>query len=292
MQISSDINEVRQKHEKLKEILRSRGSLCIAFSGGVDSSYLLAVAGEVLGDRAVAVTISAEMIPGREVENAVKFAADRGTRHVVEKLKALDIEGFRDNPPDRCYICKKSIFGRIQAVAAELGAGYVADGTNLDDTGDYRPGLRALEELGVISPLKEAGFTKKDIRTMSRELGLPTHDMPSYACLASRIPYGDRITGERLKLVEKGEEVLHGLGFEKSRLRLVVREEESTPGITDGNVQGYYLARIEIEPERFGEFMKPEIREHVVSSFRKLGFAYVTLDLQGFRTGSMNEILR
>lgn len=292
MQTASDMNEVRKKYERLKEILESLGSVCVAFSGGVDSSFLLAAAGEVLGDRAVAVTVSAEMIPERELKNAADFAADRGVRHVVLPVSALEVEGFSQNPPDRCYICKKAVFGRILEEAEKLGAAKVVDGTNLDDTCDYRPGMRALEEMEILSPLKEAGFTKADIRAMSREMGLPTHDMPSYACLASRIPYGDLITEARLKLVERGEEVLHGLGFEKSRLRLVIREDRVVQGRENEVLPGSYTARIEVEPERFGDIMNEEVREHIVRSLKELGFSYVALDLEGYRTGSLNETLK
>lgn len=291
MNESVDMTTVRKKYDKLLAILKDLGSVCIAFSGGVDSSFLLAAARDALGDRVLAVTVSAEMIAGREVENAERFAADRGVRHLTEPVNALEIPGFGINPPDRCYICKKSIFGRICSVAGEMGFESVADGTNLDDTGDYRPGIRALEEMGIISPLRDAGFTKSDIRAMSREMNLPTHDMPSFACLASRIAYGDLITEDRLKLVERGEEALHEMGFEKSRLRLVVREEREIPGEEKICLPEYYLARIEVEPEKFEELMQPEVRKHVVEKLRELGFAYVTLDLQGFRTGSMNEVL-
>ena len=263
-----------KKSELLKELLSGLGSLAVAFSGGVDSTFLLRMAREALGDKAVAITAVSDFFPARERSEAADFCAAHGIRQLVVPVRACEIEGFAENPRDRCYLCKKSLFRKFLDTAAAAGIPWVAEGSNLDDTGDYRPGLRAIEELGIRSPLREVGLTKAEIRELSRDLELPTWDKPSYACLASRFPYGETITPEKLGMVDRAEQLLLELGFRQHRVRI------------HGAV-----ARIELLPEDFPRLMEPEIRQRVYDSLRADGFAYVTLDLRGYRTGSMNELL-
>ena len=263
-----------EKLEALKTYFADLGSAAVAFSGGVDSTFLLAVASDVLKDRVAAVTVSSCLIPVSELKEAEDFCRDREIRQIMIRTDPLQIEGFAENPPDRCYICKRSIFKEIMKAASENGLEYVVEGSNLDDADDYRPGMRAVTELGVKSPLKELGFTKSEIRAASEWLWLPTWNKPSLACLASRIPYGDVITKEKLEMVGKAEQILRDKGFTQLRVRV------------HGN-----LARIELMPDEFNLFMKEKNRSSINSAFKELGFEYVTLDTSGYRTGSMNEYL-
>ena len=258
----------------LKQMLEEMGSVVVAFSGGVDSTFLLKIASDVLGDRVLAVTAKSETYPSFELAEAKQFAESIGARHHVMETRELDIEGFSSNPPNRCYYCKHELFSTLKRIAGEHGISHVVDGANADDVNDFRPGSRAAAELGVRSPLKEAGLTKDDIRELSREMGLPTWDKPSYACLSSRFPYGETITPEALDQVGAAEEALREMGFRGFRVR-----HHGT------------IARIELPPDQFARAVDPETRERVVACLKKIGYHYVALDLEGYRTGSMNEVL-
>ena len=266
---------LEQKYERLKEYIKSLGSVVIAFSGGVDSTFLLKTAHDVLGDKAMAVTASSCSFPERELNEARKFCSANEIAHEVCKSEELDIDGFRQNPPNRCYLCKHELFEKIIDIAAEKGFENVAEGSNMDDMGDYRPGLQAIAELEVKSPLRFAGLYKEDIRQLSKQLDLPTWNKPSFACLASRFVYGETISEEKLGMVERAEQLMIDLGFRQVRVRMHGR-----------------IARIEVLPEEIERAVQPEIREKINEKFKKYGFSYVTLDLAGYRTGSMNETLK
>lgn len=264
-----------EKLEKAKKILREMGSVLVAFSGGADSTLLLRLAHEELGDRAMALLASSPTYPEFEIQQAKRLAEEWGIRYFEVFSNELQIPGFSQNTPRRCYHCKKELFSLCRKKAETLGLKYVADGSNLDDTWDYRPGMEAAQELGIRSPLKEAGLTKKDVRELSYQMGLPTWDKPSFACLASRFPYGTEITVQRLEQVEKAEDFLRGLGFRQLRVR-------------------YHgeLARVELEPKEMGRLLEEKLRSEIVRFLKEVGFIYVTLDLQGYRTGAMNEGLK
>jgi len=266
--------DVEEKLSKLKAIVSELESVVVAFSGGVDSTLVTKVCYDVLRDNSMAVTARSETYPDFEFKEAQKLAKEIGIKHLVIDTSELAIEGFANNPPERCYFCKTELFGKLKEIAKEQGFLNVADGANLDDTQEFRPGLQASKELNVRSPLKEAGMTKKDIREVSKMLNLPNWNKPAYACLSSRFPYGQSITEEKLSMVSEAEKYLRGLGLVQFR----VRHHET-------------IARIEVLPDDINILTNSPAREELTAKFKEIGFTYVTLDLAGYRSGSMNEVL-
>ncbi|MCM0649932.1 ATP-dependent sacrificial sulfur transferase LarE [Clostridium swellfunianum] len=266
--------ELQQKFEKLKQILKEAGSGAVAYSGGVDSTFLLKVAYDVLGDDVIAVTARSSTYPEREYNEAKEYIAQFGTKHITIVSEELEIEGFSKNPVNRCYFCKTELFSKVRMEAVKYGLKHVFDGSNFDDIGDYRPGMKAAKEQGVISPLKLAELTKNDIRELSKQLNIPTWNKPSFACLSSRFPYGKEITIEKLSMVDRAEQFLIDMGFKQLRVR---HHDE--------------IARIEVEPDERVSFFDLETMDKIGAEFKRIGFKYVTLDILGYRTGSMNEVL-
>jgi uncharacterized protein len=267
--------ELQAKLNNLKENIRQMGSVAVAYSSGVDSTFLLKVAHDVLKEKAIAVTAKSSTFPERELREANSFAQSLGIKHIVIESEELSIEGFADNPVNRCYLCKRELFSRIIEVAKENKIKFIADGSNIDDLGDYRPGRKAIEELGVVCPLQEAAMTKNDIRILSGQMNLPTWDKPSFACLSSRFPYGEKITKEKLGVIDRLEQYLMDGGFRQVRVR------------HHGDI-----ARIEVAVNERSKFFDTGLMDRIYEKFRENGFAYVTLDLKGYRTGSMNEVIK
>ena len=263
------------KLERLKQHLSAFGQVAVAYSSGVDSTFLLKIAHDILGDNAIAITAAANFFPQRELNEAKDFCKRENIRQLIFNVNATEIAGFRENPVNRCYLCKRMLFNKIKELAAANNIVHIIEGSNLDDNNDYRPGLKALEELGIKSPLKETGLYKKEIRELSRELKLPTWDKPSFACLASRFVYGETISDDKLSMVERAEQLLMDRGFKQFRVR----------------VHGQ-LARIELLPEEFPKIMEENLRKEINKKFRTYGFNYVSLDLQGYKTGNMNVGLK
>ena len=265
---------IHDKYRVLQENLKALGSVAVAFSSGVDSTFLLKAAQEALGDKVIAVTASSCSFPKRELEEAKAFCEKNGIRQIIVESEELDIDGFRQNPKNRCYLCKHELFEKIWEIAKENGMNAVAEGSNMDDNGDYRPGLIAVKELGVSSPLRQAELSKAEIRELSKEMGLPTWDKQSFACLSSRFVYGETINEQKLGMVDKAEQLLLDMGFHQVRVRI------------HGNI-----ARIEVLPEEIAKIVEEKNRMKIASKLKEYGFDYVTLDLLGYRTGSMNETL-
>ncbi len=262
------------KERKLEELLRDMAPVIIAFSGGVDSSYLAFKARQVLGSQAVAVTAESASVPSHQRRMAARVVSQIGIEHKVVYSRELERAEYSANPPNRCYFCKDELFARLQEIAEQNGSAVILDGLNADDVGDFRPGRIAAEEHQVRSPLLEAGLNKEEIRTLSRRAGLPTADIPASACLASRFPYGVAITEEKLRIVDRGEEALRELGFRVFRVR-----------------HHGHLVRLEFAPDELEKALSLEVAARLTTLFKGLGYRYVTIDLEGYRTGSANEVL-
>ncbi|GHT47319.1 adenine nucleotide alpha hydrolase [Planctomycetales bacterium] len=264
--------QTTQKYDALREKLKQLGKVAVAFSSGVDSTFLLKTAHEVLGKNVLAVTARSCTFPKRELDEAAAFTKQHGIEHVIVDSEELDIDGFSHNPVNRCFLCKTELFTKIRAIADERNIAHIAEGSNVDDDGDYRPGRQAILELGILSPLRDASLSKNEIRELSKTLGLPTFDKQSFACLSSRFPYGEEITRERLAQINAAEQFLLDNGFKQVRVRF---HKE--------------LARIETNDDGFQRLADKEFRLEIVRRFKELGFLYIAADLLGYRTGSMNE---
>ena len=266
--------KLQDKLKQLEQHIKQMGSLAVAYSGGVDSTFLLKVSQDVLQDLVIAVTARSATYPEREFKGAAEFAHSNEIRHIVIEFEELQIEGFADNPLNRCYLCKHELFSKIKEVAIKHHIQFIAEGSNIDDLDDYRPGIHAIKELGIISPLKDTGLGKDDIRKLSKQMGLPTWDKPAFACLASRFPYGVKITREKLAMVDRAEQYFLDLGFKQVR----VRHHGDT-------------ARIEVSRAELRKFFDLELMDNIYKQFKEIGFAYTSLDLNGYRTGSLNEVI-
>lgn len=261
-----------EKLESLKNNIKTMKSAAVAFSGGVDSSFLLKVAAEVLGNDVIAVTAHSSTYPERELKEAIEFAKNYSVRQRIIVSEELEVEGFEDNPVNRCYLCKNELYEKIEAIATQEGAEYILEGSNYDDLGDFRPGMKAVKEHGILSPLRDALLTKDEIRFLSKEMGLKTWNKQAFACLSSRFPYGEKITKERLGMIDRAEQFLLDLGFTQVRVRFHKD-----------------IARIEVSQEQFEMMLDRKTRERIYEEFKRIGFMYTALDLKGYRTGSMNE---
>lgn len=264
----------RNSLKRLQFNLEKMGSLAVAYSGGVDSTFLLKVAHDILKDKVVAVTAQSAIHPKRELKEAVEFTRINGIKHIIIKSRELKVKEFTDNPPNRCYLCKYALFSQIKEVAEKYNIQNIAEGSNVNDLGDYRPGMKALKELGIISPLQDVGFGKETIRKLSKQMGLPIWNKLAAACLASRFPYGVKITTGKLAMVDKAEQYLLDLGFKQIRVR------------HHGD-----MARIEVADKERKMFFDLHLMENIYNKFREIGYTYTSLDLKGYRTGSMNEVL-
>lgn len=269
------MTEIENKEKVLENYLKDLESVAVAFSSGVDSTFLLKKAKQVLGNHVIAVTAKSCSFPKRELNEAIDFCKKENIKHIIVESEELNIEGFSDNPKNRCYLCKKELFEKMKQVAKDNGMNEIVEGSNMDDMGDYRPGLQAIAELEIKSPLRYAEFSKQEIRELSKKLGLPTWDKQSFACLSSRFVYGEKITEEKLGMVDKAEQLLLEMGLKQVRVR--IHKD---------------IARIEVMAEEIEKIAQKENREKISKAFKEYGFSYVTLDLEGYRTGSMNNFAR